>query len=509
MAIKDQVKGQHTPPVIIAGAGPTGLTLATELRRAGVGVLLLERRADRGQDGSRAAGMQPRTIELLDQRGIVDRFVAAGPQTQLGNFAGIPLDYTALPTRFPYTLNIMQADTERVLEDCAAELGVEVCWSTAVTAVQQDADGVDVTIDGPRGIETVRGRYLVACDGGRSTIRKLAGVAFPGTDSTMISLIGDVELDDPPQRPLFLDRREHGTITAIQFRPGWHRVVTAIPRQNGDEPKDPVTLEQLREAVRHVAGTDFGMHTPHWLSHFSDSTRQVEHYRIGRILLAGDAAHIHAPAGGQGMNMGMQDAFNLGWKLSAVVNGDAPEQLLDTYHDERHSVGSDTLNVIRAQVALLGLGEPITELRRVLRRLIDLPEANAYLGATLSGLAIRYPFGEGHPLLGRRVPDVTIRCGGTTSTINNLLHPAKAVLLDFSDSQQLHDATAGWKGRVNIIQANCPADPWALPAAETVSAPPALLIRPDGYVSWVSDASHDLTQLRHSLTTTYGPGTHA
>jgi 2-polyprenyl-6-methoxyphenol hydroxylase-like FAD-dependent oxidoreductase len=496
-------------PVIVAGAGPTGLTLATELRRGGVEVLLLERRAHRGQDGSRAAGMQPRTIELLDQRGIVDRFVAAGPETQLGNFAGIMLDYTVLPTRFPYTLNILQADTERVLEDCAAELGVTVQWSTAVTGIQQDADGVDVTLDGPHGTETVRARYLVGCDGGRSTIRKLVGVVFPGTDATTTSLIGDVELDNPPERPLFLDRREHGTISAIQFRPGWHRVLTVVPRQSGMEPKDPVTFEELRASVLHVAGADFGMHSPRWLSHFNDATRQVERYRMGRILLAGDAAHIHAPAGGQGMNMGMQDAFSLGWKLAAVVNGEAPDQLLDTYHDERHTVGSDTLNLIRAQMALTGLGEPITQLRHVIRRLIDLPEVNAYLGATLSGLAIRYPLGEGHPLLGRRVPDVSIRCGGTTSRIYNLLHPAKTILLDLSGSDQLRAATAAWQGRVDVIRASCSQDPWSLPGTGTVSVPTALLIRPDGYVSWVNDGDQDLSLLRESLTTWCGPGAHA
>jgi 3-(3-hydroxy-phenyl)propionate hydroxylase len=502
------VTDQSGAPVIIAGAGPTGLTLATELRRGGADVLLLERRPNRGVDGSRAAGMQPRTIEMLDQRGIADRFLAAGPPSDLANFAGIRLDYSTLPNRFPYTINIMQAETEQVLEDIATELGVLVRWSTEVTGVRHVGDGVEVAVEGPAGAETISGSYLVGCDGGRSTVRKLMGVGFPGTDPTMMSLIGDVELAEPPQRPLFLDRRQSGLITAIQFRPGWYRIVTT-ERERIVGPNEPVTIEELRASAVRVAGTDFGMHSPRWLSHFNDATRQVEHYRMGRILLAGDAAHIHAPAGGQGMNMGMQDAFNLGWKLSAVVNGDAPEQLLDTYHDERHTAGADTLNLIRAQMGLMGVGEPISQLRQVVRRLIDLPEVNGYLGATLSGLAIRYPVGEGHPLLGRRVPDVSIRSGGTTSRIYNLLHPAKTVLLDFSDSDQLGTATAAWQGRVNVIQASCSPEPWALPGAGTVAVPTALLIRPDGYVGWVNDGGHDLPGLRESLTTWCGPSTHA
>jgi 2-polyprenyl-6-methoxyphenol hydroxylase-like FAD-dependent oxidoreductase len=291
-------------PVIVAGAGPTGLTLATELRRGGIDVLLLEQRAHRGQDGSRAAGMQPRTMEMIDQRGVVDRFVAAGPQARLGNFAGIVLDYSTLSSRFPYALNIMQADTEQVLEDIATELGIAVQWSTTVTGFRPDDTGVDVVVDTPHGTTALRGSYLVACDGGRSAIRKLAGVGFPGTDATMACLIGDVELDDPPARPLFLDRRERGSVTALQFRPGWYRLVTSEP-QRAAGPQDPVTLEELRASLIRVAGTDFGMHSPRWLSHFNDAIRQAERYRIGRVLLAGDAEHIHLPAGGQGMNMGM------------------------------------------------------------------------------------------------------------------------------------------------------------------------------------------------------------
>jgi 3-(3-hydroxy-phenyl)propionate hydroxylase len=490
---------QLRPPVIVAGAGPTGLTLATELRRGGIDVQLLEQRSSRAQNGSRAAGMQPRTVEMLDQRGVVDRFLAAGPPAHLGNFAGIVLDYSALPTRFPYALNIMQAETEQVLEDLASELGVAVQWSTTVTGFRQDATGVDVIVDTPRGTAVLRGSYLVACDGGRSKIRRLAGVGFPGTDATMACLTGEVELDDPPERPLFLERRERGSVTAIQFRPGWHRVVTCEPHRTAD-PDDPVTLEEFRASVRRVAGTDFGMHSPRWLSHFNDAARQAERYRVGRVLLAGDAAHIHLPAGGQGMNMGMQDAFNLGWKLAAVLRGEATPALLDTYHDERHGADADTLNLVRAQAALFGVSDPIRELYNVFSHLIGFSEVNTYLSARLSGLDIRYPgFGD-HPLLGRRVPDVAIDTSGRATTIYEFLHRATPVLLNFSDSVDLGEAATAWAGRVTTVCATNTADPWALPDGTTIPAPAALFIRPDGYVAWIGDGAPDLTGLRETIT---------
>lgn len=495
-------------PVIIAGAGPTGLTLATELRRGGADVLLLERRPNGGVDGSRAAGMQPRTIEMLDQRGVADRFLAVGPPSGLGNFAGIRLDYSMLPSRFPYAINILQAETERLLEDIAAEFGVQVQWSTQVTGVRQSSDGVEVFVEGPGGAETLSGSYLVGCDGGQSTVRKLMGVGFPGTDATMVSLIGDVELDEPPQQPLFLDRRDSGLITAIQFRPGWYRVVTT-ERERSAGPNDPVSLEELRASAERVAGTDFGMHSPRWLSHFGDAMRQAGRYRVGRVLLAGDAAHIHLPAGGQGMNMGMQDAFNLGWKLAAVVNGDAPEQLLDTYHDERHAVDADTLKAIRAQSVLCDPGPRTTELFDLISHLIGFNDVNSYLSTTLSGLGVQYPMPGEHPLLGRRVPDVDISSSNGAGRIYELLNTARPVLLSLSCAADLALSTAGWADRIDVVTAHCPSDSWAVPGVGTVSVPAAVLIRPDGYVSWVNDGDHDLTHLRQSLTTWCGPSTYA
>jgi len=499
---------QRSAPVIIAGAGPTGLTLATELRRGGADVLLLERRPNRGVDGSRAAGMQPRTIEMLDQRGVAERFLAAGPPSNVGNFAGIMLDYSVLPSRFPYAINIMQAETEQILEDVAAELGAAVRWSTDVTGLRQVSDGVEVVVEGPKGTETLFGSYLVGCDGGRSTIRKLLSVGFPGTDPTMVALIGDVELDEPPQRPLFLDRRQGGLITAIQFRPGWYRVVTTERRRTAG-PGDPVTIEELRASAARVAGTDFGMHSARWLSHFNDAVRQAEQYRLGRVLLAGDAAHIHLPAGGQGMNMGMQDAFNLGWKLAAVMRGDAPESLLDTYQDERHAVDADILKVIRAQSVLCEPGPRTGELYDLFAHLVGFDEVNRYLSTMQSGLDIQYPIAGEHPLLGRRVPDIPISSTDRGKRVFDLLEAARPVLLDFSNTADLVDVAAAWAGRIDIVKADCPSDAWPVPGVGTIRAPSALLIRSDGYVSWVNDADKDLNLLRQGLTTWCGPGTHA
>src|ERR1700739_2988510 len=494
---------QSSAPVIIAGAGPTGLARATELRRGGADILSLERRPNRGVDGSRAAGMQPRPVRMLDQRGLAERFLAAGPPSNLGNFAGIRLDYSILPSRFPYAINIMQAETEQILEDVAAELGASVRWSTEVTGLRQVGDGFKAPAEGPKGTETLFGSYLVGCDGGRSSVRKLMGVGFPGTDPTMVALIGDVELDEPPPRPLFLDRRQCGLITAIQFRPGWYRVGTT-ERERTAGPDDPVTIEELRASAVRVAGTDFGMHSARWLSHFSDAVRQAKQYRVGRVLLAGDAAHIHLPAGGQGMNMGMQDAFNLGWKLAAVMRGDAPDSLLDTYQDERHAADADTLKIIRAQSVLCEPGPRTAELYDLVTHLVGFDEVNRYLSTVQSGLDIRYPMAGEHPLLGRRVPDMPINSSAGGARVFDLLQAARPVLLDFSNSAGLHDAAAAWAGRIEIVNADPLSEAGRVPGVGTTHAPSALLISPDGYVSRVNDADNDLSLLRENLTTWCG-----
>jgi FAD binding domain/Aromatic-ring hydroxylase, C-terminal len=285
--------------------------------------------------------------------------------------------------------------------------------------------------------------------------------------------------------------------------------VVTTERERSAGPNDPVTLEELRASTDRVAGTDFGMHSPRWLSHFGDAMRQADRYRVGRVLLAGDAAHIHLPAGGQGMNMGMQDAFNLGWKLAAVVNGDATEQLLDTYNDERHAVDAETLKMIRAQTVLCDPGQRTTELYDLITHLIGFDDVNSYLSTTLSGLGVQYPMPGEHRLLGRRVPDVDISSSNGARRIYELLNTARPVLLSLSCATDLAISTAGWADRIDIVTAHCPSDSWAVPGVGTVSVPSAVLIRPDGYVSWVNDGSHDLSQLRQSLTTWCGPGAHA
>lgn len=500
--------GRVNGPVIIAGAGPTGLTLATELRRGGAEVVLLERRPHRGVDGSRAAGMQPRTIEMLDQRGVAERFLAVGPQSNLGNFAGVLLNYSALPSRFPYAINILQAETEQILEDMATELGAPVHWSREVTGMRDTDGGVEVTVEGPEGRETLTGSYLVGCDGGRSAVRKLMDVGFPGTDATMMCLIGDVELADPPQWPMFLQRRELGSITAVQFRPGWYRICTS-ERKTADTPTGAVTLEELRASALRVAGTDFGMHDPTWLSRFGDSVRQADRYRVGRVFLAGDAAHIHLPAGGQGMNMGIQDAFNLGWKLAAVLRGEAPESLLDTYHAERHATDAETLKVIRAQSVIVEPGQRADDLFDMIKKLVGFPDANDYLAAVQSGLSIRYPMAGDHQLLGRRVPDAEISSPTGVTRIYELLNTAHAVLLDFSEAPESRAVASDWAGRVDVIRVESAADAWAVPGAGTVPVPAAVLVRPDGYVAWVDNGDRDTVGLRDALNTWCGPGVHA
>ncbi|HEY4454816.1 MAG TPA: FAD-dependent monooxygenase [Pseudonocardiaceae bacterium] len=489
--------------VIIAGAGPTGLTLATELRRGGTDVLLLDRQPQRGVDGSRAAGLQPRTIELFDQRGVADRFVAVGSPSDLPNFAGIKLDYSSLPTRFA-ALNILQSETEQILDELATDLGAPVRWASEVTGVRQNADGVEVTVEGPGGTETVSGSYLVACDGGRSAIRKLLGIEFPGTDATMVNLLGDVELNDPPERPKQLERHEAGLISVLQIRPGWYRII-ATQRERQADPHEPVTFEEMRAAVEKIAGTDFGMHSARWLSSFTDATRQAQRYRVGRVLLAGDAAHIHLPVGGQGLNMGIQNAFNLGWKLAAVLRGEAPDSLLDTYHDERHAIDGEVLKLIRAQSLLVSENPKAVDLSDVVARLIELDDVNRYLGNIQAGLDIRYPVPGTHPLLGRRIPDADITTASGDRRVFELLRSAKPVLLDLSGTASLVDAAAPWAGRIDVAAAECPARTWEVPGVGTIPAPTAVLIRPDGHVAWASEGEPNLAALRHALTTWCGP----
>jgi 2-polyprenyl-6-methoxyphenol hydroxylase-like FAD-dependent oxidoreductase len=473
--------------VVIAGAGPTGLMLACELRRAGVSVEVLDQ-LDKRSDASRAAGMHVRTMEVLDQRGMLDTFLAEGRPAAAGHFAGIPLDMSTLPTRYPYSLVLMQAVTERLLERFAAELGATVSWSTSVVGVDQDADGVTVTTGGPNGVVQRHADYLVGCDGGRSAVRRLAGISFQGYDASFITLLGDVELDDAPVGRVFLERRPAGMITVLPFGAltgeSWQRVM--VTEYQPVETAPPATLDGLRASLIRVAGTDFGIHSPRWVSRFADAARQAGRYRNGRIFLAGDAAHIHSPLGGQGMNLGIHDATNLGWKLGAVLNGHASDRLLDTYHDERHPVAARVLENTRSQTSLLEPGDNAAAMRSLMQRLLRLPAPNELLAAEISGLDVCYGHGDG--LAGLRVPDVELVTAAGRRRVYELLRSARPVLLDLNPTPERSVTATDF---VDYVAAHCPVRQWRLPVLGWSAIPSALLIRPDGYIAWASSDGSD------------------
>ncbi|MFE2536656.1 FAD-dependent monooxygenase [Streptomyces sp. NPDC059371] len=492
--------------VVIAGAGPTGLMLACELRLAGADVIVVERLAQRSGE-SRAGGVHSRTLEVLDQRGVLERFLAEGALQPVGHFSGLYLDFDESESRHPYPLMILQSAIERLLEEWALELGVRVRRACEVSGIHQDETGVTVETVGAREAPTaLRARYLVGCDGGRSTVRKLAGIGFPGTEATMTALIGDVELPDLPEDYVWVRRTAGGDYSAIAFEPGWHRVITSEFDRVADR-EESVTFEGLRDSLVRVAGTDFGMRNPRWISRFNDAARQADRYRKGRVLLAGDAAHIHFPAGGQGLNMGVQDAVNLGWKLASVVRGRAPESLLDTYHAERHPVGERVLHNTRAQSALVRPGPQTDALREIFGSLMVFDEVNQYLRHLLTALDIRYPLDGDHPLTGRRVPDADLKASDGATRVHELLRAARPVLLDLSGGTRVAAVAAGWADRVDVVEARGEDEQWIVPVLGEIPAPAAVLIRPDGHVAWAAAAGTvpDASALRAALETWFGP----
>lgn len=494
--------------VVVAGAGPTGLMLACELRLAGVDVVVAERLA--GPTGeSRAGGIHSRTLEVLDQRGILDRFLAVGSLQPVGHFAGLRLDFDTSESRHPFPLMILQSAIEQLLEERAAELGVRVRWSSEVSGIRQDDDGVAVELRTAETTPTtLRARYLVGCDGGRSTVRKLSHIAFPGTSATMTALIGDVELPGLTEDYIWVRRCPGGDFSVIAFEPGWYRVITSEYGHVSDRAEAP-TFEQLRESLIRLAGTDYGMCNPRWVSRFSDAARQAARYREGRVLLAGDAAHIHFPAGGQGLNMGVQDAVNLGWKLASVVRGQAPETLLDSYHAERHPAAERVLENTRAQSALSRPGAQTDALREVFTSLLVFDDVNRHLCGMLTALNIRYPVDSDHLLAGRRVPDADLKSSDGATRVYELLHAARPVLLDLRGNGDVAAAAEGWAGRVELVEARSEDDHWPVPAVGDIPAPAALLIRPDGHVAWAapSGGTPDVSALRTALATWFGPAT--
>lgn len=466
---------------VIVGAGPTGLMLAGELALAGVDVVLLERRASQDLVGQRALGFSSRTIEVLDQRGIADRFLAQGRTGQVGGFAWIRLDISDFPTRHNYGLGLAQQEIERTLAGWVDELGVPIFRECEVTGFSQDSAGVDVELaDGG----SIRAEYLVGCDGGRSRIRKAAGIAFEGWDATTSSLIAEVEMDEEPEWGLH--RQGPGLHSFARSDGGSVRCMVTEERIGRSE--EP-TLRDLSEALVAVFGTDYGLRRAAWISRFTDTTRQAASYRKGRVLLAGDAAHVHSPMGGQGLGVGVQDAVNLGWKLAQVVEGTSPESLLDTYHAERHPVAARVLHNTMAQVALSRIGERTDALRDIVADLLSMDEPRKKIAGMMSGLDIHYDLGEGHPLLGRRMPDLDLVTAGGPLRVFDLLHRAQPVLLNLGEPHPVFDL-GPWAERVQRIDAEY-RGPWELPVLGPVTAPAAVLIRPDGYVAWVGDLARE------------------
>jgi 3-(3-hydroxy-phenyl)propionate hydroxylase len=479
--------------VVIAGGGPTGLMLAGELALAGIDVAIVERRATQDLEGSRGGGLHVRTIEVFDQRGIAGRFLAQGQSHPVVHAHPMALDIGDAPTRHPYTLGLWQNHTERLLADWVRELGVPVLREREVSAFVQDDDGVDVLLaDGA----SLRAQYLVGCDGGRSAIRKAAGIAFPGWDATKSWLIAELRMTEEPQWGFREDSfGMHGI--GKSGTEGLVRVVLTEREVHADgEP----ALANISDALIAVYGTDFGIHSPIWISRFSDMTRQASMYRDRRVLLAGDSAHVHPPVGGQGLNLGVQDAVNLGWKLALVVKRITPESLLDTYHVERHAVGARVLRNTMAQVALSRVDERTKALSAVMVEVLAADDARRRFAAEMSGLAIRYDFGEGHPLLGRRMPDLDIVAADGPQRVFALLHQARPLLLNFGKRGDID--SDGWTDRVQRIDARCEG-PWDLPAIGVVSAPTAVLIRPDGYVAWVGTGGQ--AGLADALARWFGP----
>jgi 3-(3-hydroxy-phenyl)propionate hydroxylase len=485
--------GKREHEVVIAGGGPAGMMLAAELALAEVDVAVVERRPDHVLVGSRAGGFHSRTIEVLDQRGVADRFLAEGQVVQVATFADTVLDMSDFPTRHPYSLGIWQNQIERIMAAWIAELGVQIYYGREVTGFAQADAGVDVEVsDG----EPLRARYLVGCDGGRSVIRRAAAIEFPGWEPTKSNLIAEVEVTE--ETPPGMRRDATGVHGLHRMEDGKTVRVVVTEQQLG--PSSEPTLSDLSEALLAVFGTDFGVHNPTSISRFTDTTRQAATYRAGRVLLAGDAAHVHYPVGGQGLSLGVQDAVNLGWKLAQVVKGTSPETLLDTYHAERHPVGARALRHTMAQGALQRVDDRLQALVDVVSEVVSMDEPRKRLAGIHSGLDIHYDLGEGHPLLGRRMPDLDLVSADGPLRVFELLHGARPVLLNLGEPGSL-DITP-WADRVQLIHASYDGE-WELPVLGAVTAPRAVLVRPDGYVAWVGDGT-DLG-LADALARWFGP----
>lgn len=479
--------------VLIAGAGPTGMMLAAELALAGVDVTIVERRPTAELLGSRARGLHSRSIEVLDQRGVAERFLAQGYTAQATGFAGARLDVSDFPTRHNYTLALPQSRFERILADWIDELAIPVRRASDLVGLSQDGSGVDVELsDG----STVRAQYVVGCDGGRSMVRKAAGIEFPGSDATISNIIAEVELAHEPAE--WGIRRDAVGIHALSKSENGGPMGVLITERYLQTSE--ATLDDLKKGLIDVYGTDFGVHNPTSISRFTNVTRQAATYRDCRVLLAGDAAHIHPPDGGQGLDTGIQDAVNLGWKLAKVIEKTSPESLLDTYHSERHPVGARVLRHAMASIPLRSDDASTRALREIVSEIVIMDEPRKHVAGMLTALDIRYDAGEGHPLLGRRMPDLDLVTTEGPMRVFTLLHEARFVLLNLSSAHALD--IKPWASRVKRVEGEYNGT-WELPVIGEVTAPAAVLIRPDGYVAWVGDGTG--RGLASALTTWCGP----
>lgn len=466
--------------------------LAGELALAGVDIVVFERRPDQFVAGSRAGGLHPRTIEILDQRGIAERFLVEGEKIGAMSFAGVGIDLSLLPTRHPYILGLRQRHIERILAQWLQELDVTIHYGTEIIGFTEDESGIDVALRDGR---SIRARYLVGCDGGQSAVRKLAGIEFPGSQATTSNIIAEAELaTEPPEWGIHRDAIGVHALSRVDYEIRDGKIVYAdagpvgvmVTEETVGARTEP-TLDDLRQALIRVFGTDFGIHKVTWLSRFTDAARQAATYRKGRVLLAGDAAHIHPPDSGQGLQTGIQDAVNLGWKLAQVVKKISPTDLLDTYHDERHPIAAEVLRRTLALVALRKDDDRTNALRETIADLLAVEAARDRLAETSSGLNIRYDLGDGHPLIGRRMPDLDLTGGDGDVRAHSLLHDARPLLLWFNGASL---DVSQWTDRVRLVEALCKGD-WTIPEIGTIKPPAAILVRPDGYITWVGEGSDD------------------
>lgn len=487
----------ETTDVIVIGAGPTGLMLACELALAGVRCRVLDRR--NGQSNmTRAFAVHARTLELLDARGLADELVPQGvPVKQVAPAPGAVLDLTEFATPYPMVLIAPQSATEHVLEARALRLGVRIEYGAELTGLRHDAEGVSVDVRTDGAVTTERAGYVVGCDGSHSAVRELIGIDFVGEHYPTHILLADVRLDEPPEEAMFTRNGVDGVVLCVPFGDGWYRAI-AWDRVRQRAPLDePVTGAELRSAFDRIAGTDFGMSEPRWSSRFLSEHRQARRYRVGRVFIAGDAAHVHSPLGGQGMNTGIGDAMNLGWKLAGAVHGWAPTWLLDSYETERHPVGAQVLKMTDVfNKMMVGDSALVRSLaRRVVTVVLRVPRLRLAIGGRLTGVGIAYPARERgqHAWTGTRMPDVA----GADGRLYELLRDGRFALVAAPGTAGVGGVGMRWSDRVRAV--------WVEPGSDV---PAVVLVRPDGYVAWASD-SPTTGEIEVAVTTWCGRATFA